>query len=288
MLLLHGTGGSGAGFLSDSFGGELFGAGQPLDTAHWFIIVPDGIGHGKSSKPSDGLRGKFPRYGYADMVEAQHRLLTEGLGIGHLRLLVGTSMGGMHAWMWAGRHPGFMDAVLPIACLPAQVAGRNRMERRLIVDAIRNDPQWNEGNYVKQPQGVVTALRVISISAGSVRQMFRQAPTQEESDRLLDRMVQQRMKTADANDLLYAWDASHDYDPGPGLANITAFVFAVNFADDERNPPQLGIMEREFARLPKGKFLLIPASDRTQGHASLADAALWKVTLVELLQQSGH
>jgi len=288
VLLLHGTGGSGAGFLSDSFGGELFGAGQPLDASRWFIVVPDAIGHGKSSKPSDGLRAKFPRYGYADMIEAQYRLMTQGLGIEHLRLLVGTSMGGMHAWMWAGRYPGFMDAVLPIACLPAQVAGRNRMERRLIVDAIRNDPEWNDGNYDRQPQGVVTALRIISISAGSVEQMFRKAPTQEGSDRLLDRMVEQRMKTADANDLLYAWDASRDYDPGPGLANIRASLLAVNFADDERNPPQLGIMEREFARLPQGRFVLIPASDRTQGHASLADAALWKEYLVELLARSGY
>ena len=289
VLLLHGTGGSGAGFLSDSFGGELFGAGQALDATRWYVIVPDAIGHGKSAKPRDGLRAKFPRYTYADMVEAQYRLLTQGLGIDHLRLLVGTSMGGMHAWMWAGTHAAFMDAVMPIACLPAPVSGRNRMERRMIVEAIRNDPEWKGGEYERQPvAGMTTALRLISISAGSVRHMALQAPTQDASDQLLDRMVAQRMKGADANDLLYAWDASRDYDPGPGIANIRASVLAVNFADDERNPPQLGIMEREFARLPQGKFVLVPASERTNGHASLGDAALWKHYVVELLERSNR
>ena len=288
VLLLHGTGGRGAGFLTDAFAGELFGSGQPLDAARWFIIVPDNIGHGRSSKPSDGLRARFPHYGYTDMVEAQHRLITEGLGVDHLRLIAGVSMGGMHAWMWAGKHPDFMDAVLPIACLPAPVAGRNRMERRLIVDAIRNDPEWKGGDYDRQPQGLVTALRMIAISAGSTKQLYLQAPTQEGTDRLLDRMVQQRMQNADANDLLYAWDASRDYDPAPGLPNIRAVVTAVNFEDDERNPPQLGILEKEVARVPNGRFVLIPASDRTRGHASLADATLWKDYLVELLARSAH
>ena len=259
VLLLHGTGGRGAGFLTDAFAGELFGRGQPLDAARWFIIVPDNIGHGRSSKPSDGLRAKFPHYGYADMVEAQRRLVTEGLGVEHLRLIVGTSMGCMHAWMWGGKHPGFMDALLPIACLPAQISGRNRMERRLIVDAIRNDPEWMGGDYDRQPQGLVTALRMIAISAGSTRQLYLQAPTQEGTDRLLDRMVQQRMQNADANDLLYAWDASRDYDPAHDLENIRIPVTAVNFEDDERNPPGLGIMEREIARVPQGRFVLIPA-----------------------------
>ena len=288
VLLLHGTGGRGGGFLTDAFAGELFGSGQPLDAGRWFIIVPDNIGHGRSSKPSDGQRAKFPHYGYADMVEAQHRLLTEGLGVDHLRLIVGTSMGCMHAWMWGGRHPDFMDALLPIACLPAQISGRNRMERRLIVDAIRNDPEWKHGDYDRQPQGLVTALRMIAISAGSTKQLYLQAPTQEGTDRLLDRMVQQRMQNADANDLLYAWDASRDYDPLPDLGNIRAPVMAVNFEDDERNPPELGILEREIARVPQGRFVLIPASDRTRGHASLADAALWKNYLVELLARSAH
>jgi homoserine O-acetyltransferase len=286
VLLLHGTGGRGAGFLTDAFAGELFGSGQPLDASRWFIIVPDNLGHGGSSKPSDGLRASFPRYGYADMVEAQYRLVTEGLGVDHLRLVIGTSMGGMHAWMWAVGHPGFMDAVLPIASLPVQVSGRNRMERRLIIDAIRNDPEWKGGNYEKQPQGLVIALRMIAISAGSTRQLYLEAPTQEATDRLLDRMVQQRMHTADANDLLYAWDASRDYDPAPGLERITAPLVAVNFADDERNPPALGILEREMARVPNGQFVLVPASDRTRGHASLANAVLWKGYLVDLLARS--
>ena len=282
VLLLHGTGGRSNGFLTPSFAGELFGSGQPLDATRWFIIVPDNIGHGGSSKPSDGLRAKFPHYGYHDMVEAQHRLL-ERLGVEHLRLIIGTSMGCMHAWMWAGGHPQSMDALLPIACLPAPIAGRNRMERRLIVDAIRNDPEWQAGDYARQPQGLVTALRMIAISAGSTRQLYLQAPTVEASDRLLDRMVQQRIQTADANDLLYAWDASRDYDPRENLAHIVAQVTAVNFADDERNPPQLQVMEREIARVPHGRYVLIPASDRTRGHASLGDATLWKQYLVELL-----
>ena len=286
VLLLHGTGGRGAGFLTDRFAGELFGAGQPLDANRWFIIVPDSIGHGESSKPSDGLRAKFPHYGYADMVEAQRRLVAQGLGVEHLRLIVGTSMGCMHAWLWAETYPDFMDALLPIACLPAQIAGRNRMERRLIVDAIRNDPQWQGGDYDSQPQGLLTALRMIAIGSGSTRQFYLQAPTLEATDRLLDRMVQQRLAQADANDLLYAWDASRDYDPGPGLERIRAQVLAINFADDQRNPPELGVLEREIARLPRGRFALIPASERTRGHASLADAALWKDYLVELLARS--
>ena len=288
VLLLHGTNGSGAGFLTEGFAGELFGDGQPLDARRWFIIIPDSVGHGKSSKPSDGLRAKFPHYGYADMVAAQRLLLVEGLNVDHLRLIVGTSMGGMHAWMWAGSYPDFMDAVLPVACLPAQISGRNRMERKLIVDAIRNDPQWQGGDYGKQPQGLVTALGMVAISAGSTKRVYEEAPTQEATNRLLDRMVEQRMKTADANDVLYAWDASRDYDPGPALARITAPVTAVNFEDDQRNPPELGILEREMARVRNGKFILVPASDRTHGHASLADAALWKEYVVELLRRSGR
>ena len=285
VLLLHGTGGRGAGFLTDAFAGELFGNGQPLDASRWFIIVPDNLGHGGSSKPSDGLRAKFPRYGYADMVQAQRRLVTEGLGLDHLRLVVGISMGGMHAWMWAVQHADFMDAVVPVASLPVQVSGRNRMERRLIVDAIRNDPEWNGGNYDRQPQALVTALRMIAISAGSARQLYLEAPTQEATDRLLDRMVEQRMHNADANDLLYAWDASRDYDPQPGLRRVQAQLVAVNFADDERNPPALGILEREIANVPNGRFVLVAASERTRGHSSAANASLWKDVLTELLRQ---
>ena len=283
VLLLHGTGGRGAGFLTEAFAGELFGAGQPLDASRWFIIVPDNVGHGGSSKPSDSLRAKFPHYGYIDMIEAQHRLLAEGLQIDHLRLIVGVSMGGMHAWMWTQRHPQFMDAALPLVCLPVQISGRNRMERRLIVDAIRNDPEWKGGDYDRQPQGLVTALRMIAISAGSTKRLYQEAPTQQATDRLLDRMVQQRMRTSDANDLLYAWDASRDYDPAAGLESIRAEVTAVNFEDDERNPVQLGVMEREIKRVARGKYVLVPASERTRGHGSANDATLWTEYLVELL-----
>lgn len=286
VLLLHGTGGSGNGFLTDTFADELFGKGQPLDATRWYVVVPDSVGHGRSSRPSEGLRAKFPHYGYVDMVEAQYRLVTAGLGIERLRAVVGTSMGCMHAWQWATAHPDSMDAVMPIACFPTQVAGRNRMERRAIVDAIRNDPEWNGGDYEKQPQGLTTALRLIAMSAGSVKQLYAQAPTQEAADRLLDRMVEQRMKNADANDLLYAWDASRDYDPEAKLPDVCATVLAVNFADDERNTATLGIMERTIVRVPHGKFVLVPESDRTRGHASLNNAALWKDYLVELLTRT--
>jgi homoserine O-acetyltransferase len=197
-------------------------------------------------------------------------------------------MGGMHAWMWAENHPEFMDAVLPLVCLPAQISGRNRMERRLIVDAIRNDPEWKGGDYDKQPQGLVTALRMVVISAGSTKQLYLEAPTQEATDRLFDRMVQQRMQNTDANDLLYAWDASRDYDPAPGLQNIRAAVTAVNFEDDERNPPELGIMESGIRRVARGQYVLVPAGARTRGHVSAADATLWKDYLMELLARSAH
>jgi homoserine O-acetyltransferase/O-succinyltransferase len=288
VLLLHGTNGQGQNFLAESFAGELFGHGQPLDASRWFIIVPDSIGHGKSSKPSDGLRAKFPHYAYADMVEAQYRLVKEALGVDHLRLIVGTSMGGMHAWLWAEKYPRFMDAVLPIACLPVQIAGRNRMERRLIVDTIRSDPEWQGGEYERQPQSLVGVLRIVVMSGGSTHRFHREAPTQAGTDALLDRLVQQRIRNADANDVLYAWDASRDYDPEPDLGRIGVPVTAVNFEDDERNPPRLGVMERVIVRVPQGRYVLVPASERTRGHASLSDAVLWKADLEELLARSAR
>ena len=286
VLLLHGTNGRAANFLTEGLAGELFRAGQPLDANRWFLIAPDSIGHGGSSKPSDGLRAKFPHYGYRDMVAAQHRLLTEILGIDRLRLVLGTSMGGMHGWLWAEAHPGFMDAMLPLACLPAQISGRNRMERRLIVDAIRNDPEWRGGDYQSQPQSLATALRMILISGGSAKQYYVEAPTLEATDRLLDQRVRQRMQNADANDLLYAWDASWDYDPAPDLQHILAAVTAVNFEDDARNPPELGVLEREIKRVPGGLAVTIPANERTRGHVSFQDATLWKEYLVDLLKRS--
>lgn len=286
VLLLHGTNGQGANFLTEGIAGELFGAGQTLDASRWFLIVPDNIGHGGSSKPSDGLRAKFPRYGYHDMVAGQYRLLTEVLGIDHLRLILGTSMGGMHGWLWAGAYPDFMDAMLPMVCLPVQISGRNRMERRLIVDAIRNDPEWRGGDYQAQPQSLATALRMTVITGGSAKQYYVEAPTLEATDRLLDRRVRQRMQNADANDLLYAWEASWDYDPAPDLERIRAAVTAVNFEDDARNPPELGILEREIRRVPGGQAVTIPAGERTRGHVSFHDATLWKEYLAALLRRS--
>lgn len=286
VLVLHGTNGQGANFLTEGFAGELFGAGQPLDAGRWFVIVPDNIGHGGSSKPSDGLRAKFPRYGYRDMVAAQHRLLTDILGIDHLRLVLGTSMGGMHGWMWAEDHPEFMDAMLPLVSLPVQISGRNRMERRLIIDAIRNDPEWRGGDYEAQPQSLATALKMILITGGSARQYYVEAPTLEATDRLLDQRVRQRLQQADANDLLYAWEASWDYDPAPDLERIRAAVTAINFEDDARNPPELGILEREIKRVPGGLAVTLPAHERTRGHVSFQDATLWKEYLVELLKRS--
>ncbi len=244
VLVLHGTTGRGANFLTEGFAGTLFGPGQPLDATRYFIILPDSIGNGQSSKPSDGLRARFPRYNYDDMLVSQYRLLNEKLGVNHLRLILGVSMGGMHAWLWGQRYPDFMDAILPMVCLPTQISGRNRMQRRLVIDAIRNDPEWNGGNYVKPPQGFATALKMALIAASSARQLQLDAPTLESTDRLLDGYVAKRLAENDANDFLYAWEASRSYDPGPGLDRIRAPVFAINFADDEINPPELGVMER--------------------------------------------
>lgn len=286
VLLLHGTNGQGSNFLVEGFADELFNPGQPLDANRWYVIVPDSLGHGRSTKPSDGLRGKFPRYGYRDMVNAQYRLLTEVLGVDHVRLIVGTSMGGMHGWMWAEAFPDFMDAMLPLACLPSQISGRNRMERRLIVDAIRSDPQWKGGDYEAQPPSLATALKMIQITGGSALRYYEEAPTLEATDRLLDQRVQARLQSTDANDLLYAWDASWDYDPSTELEGIRAAVTAVNFADDSRNPPELGIFERDVRRVPRGRAVTVPAGARTRGHASFYDATLWKEYLVELLDRS--
>ena len=287
VLVLHGTGGSGASLMTDGFAGGLFGREQTLDATRYFIIIPDNIGHGQSSKPSDGLRARFPRYGYRDMLRAQ-RALIDTLGVDHLRLVLGTSMGGMHGWMWAVEYPDFMDAMLPLVCLPTQVSGRNRMERSLMVDAIRNDPEWNGGNYTKPPPGLYTALKMAFITGSSAKQLHQRAPGSASTDRLLAEWVAQRIETTDANDFLYAWDASGDYDPAPGLKHIRAQVTAVNFADDSRNPPELGILEKELARVPGGFAVTIPAGPRTRGHISFMDASLWMPYLQELLARSAR
>ena len=284
VLIGHGTTGTGAQFSSGAFAGELFGPGQPLDASRFFIIMPDAIGHGASSKPSDGLRARFPRYGYADMIDAQYRLLTEHLGVHHLRLVMGTSMGGMHSWVWGQRYPDFMDALLPLASLPTQISGRNRAWRRVLIDAIRNDPEWRGGNYTAQPQSMRTAAQMLWLVSSNPVLRQRAAATLARTDSVLDAYV--RAYRGDANDVLYAVEASHDYDPAPGLEKISAPLMAVNFADDLINPPELGILEREIARLKNACAITVPASDRTAGHGTHTLAAVWKDYLVELLRAS--
>jgi homoserine O-acetyltransferase len=286
VLIMHGTTGSGAQFIRPEFAGELFGKDQPLDATKFFIVLPDGIGHGKSSKPSDGMHAKFPRYGYIDMVEAQYRLLTEGLGVNHARLVMGTSMGGMHTWLWGESHPEFMDALMPLASLPTQMSGRNRAWRRIIIDAIRNDPAWNGGEYKTQPPSLRTAAEMLWFMSSNPVLRQKEAPTLAKTDEVLDKFVEQIVKADDANDVLYALEASHDYDPGSSLEKIRAPLLAINSADDLINPPELGILEREIKRVPHGRAMVIPLSDKTRGHGSHTIAALWKDELVQLLKDS--
>jgi homoserine O-acetyltransferase len=288
VLIMHGTTGSGAQFVPrPEFADQLFGKGQPLDATKFFIILPDGIGHGKSGKPSDGLHAKFPHYGYLDMVEAQYRLLTEGLGVNHARLLMGTSMGGMLTWLWGELHPDFMDALMPLASLPTQISGRNRAWRRVIIDAIRNDPAWDAGEYKTQPPSLRTAAEMLWFMSSNPVLRQKDAPTLAKTDEVLDKFVEQIVKTDDANDVLYALEASHDYDPGPNLEKIRAPLLAINSADDLINPPELGILEREIKRVPHGRAIVIPLSDKTRGHGSHTVAALWKDELVKLLKETG-
>jgi homoserine O-acetyltransferase len=287
VLIMHGTGGTGGQFSGRNFAGELFGPGQPLDAAKYYIILPDDIGHGRSSKPSDGLRAKFPRYGYVDMVEAEYRLVTEGLGINHLRLVMGTSMGGMHTWLWGSRYPDFMDALMPLASLPTQIAGRNRAWRRVVIDAIRHDPEWKNGEYTTQPQSLRTAAQMLWLVGSNPILRQAQAPTLADADRVLDEYVKNYLRTGDANDILYALEASRDYDPGPGLEKIKAPLVAVNSADDIINPPELQILEREIKRISRGRAVILPLSQRTSGHGTHTLAALWKQHLEALLRESG-
>jgi homoserine O-acetyltransferase len=286
VLVLHGTTGSSAQFLRPDFAGELFGAGQFLDAAKYFIVIVDNVGHGQSSKPSDGLRAEFPKYGYRDMVTAQYRMLTEGLGVNHLRLVIGTSMGGMHAWLWGEMYPDFADALMPLASLPAQISGRNRVWRRIAIDAIRNDPAWQGGRYTAQPGGLRVAAGMLALVGSNPVLRQRESPTLAAADRWFTDYVDSYVRTADANDVLYALEASWDYDPGPGLDRITAPLLAVNFADDLVNPPELGILEREIPRVAKGRAVVIPFGDATRGHGSHTIAPLWKHLLGELLAAS--
>ena len=284
VLLLHGTGGSGANFLTPALGGELFGAGQPLDASKYFIILPDAIGAGKSGKPSDGLRSKFPRYNYDDMVEAQYRLVTEGLGLRHLRLVLGNSMGGMHTWQWGEKYPEFMDALVPMASQPTPMASRNWMLRRMMIEIIRSDPEWNDGNYTTQPRSLRLARTFFSIAtSGGTLGYQKRAPTREAADRFVDERLAEPLAT-DANDVIYQYDASRDYDPSGSLERIAAALLAINSADDERNPPETGITERALKRVKNGRLYLIPASEDTRGHGTTGMAKLWKQRLYEFLQ----
>jgi homoserine O-acetyltransferase len=283
VLILHGTGGAASGFLNDRFAGELFGPGQPLDAAHHYLILPDALGAGKSSKPSDGLRTRFPHYTYDDIVAAQYRLVKEHLGIAHLRLIVGNSAGGMQTWIWGETYPDFMDALVPLASQPVAMSGRNWMMRRMLIDDIRNDPEWNDGNYTRQPAGFQRARVYFGLAtSGGSQALYRVAPTREKADALIAQRFAQP-PADDANDILYAFEASRDYDPAPRLETITASVLAVNSADDERNPPELGVMEREIRRLRHGRYVLIPAGPDTAGHGTTGFAKFWKDNLTELL-----
>ena len=284
VLIMHGTTQSGAAMLSPAFAGELFGSGQPLDAARYFIILPDAIGHGKSSKPSDGLRTGFPKYNYEDIVVAQYRLLTEHLGVGHLRLAIGNSMGGMETWIFAQKYPGFMDVAVPMASLPSEMSSRNWMLRRLIIDSIRNDPEWMNGNYTKQPRSAQFASVFYGLATnGGNQALYKVAPTREQSDKLLNQRLGAPF-AADANDTLYQWDSSRDYNPSAGLERIQAMLLAINSADDERNPPEIGVLDREIKRVKNGRALLIPGSDQTAGHGTTAQAKFWKKELADLLQ----
>ena len=287
VLILHGTGGSGRQFLTPTFAGVLFGPGQLLDATRYFIILPDNVGHGDSSKPSDGLHMRFPHYEYDDMIELQYRLLTQGLGVNHLRQVMGTSMGGMHTWLWAEQHPDFMDAAMPLASQPIEIAGRNRMMRRMIMDAIRNSPDWNNGEYTQQPHGLAAALDVLLIMGSSPLQMQKQAPTREKADDFLENYISAHSKTTDANDMLYYVDASRNYNPERQLDKITAPLTAVNSADDQINSPELKIIDADIQQVKRGKYVLLPITEATRGHGTHSLPAIWENYLRELLERSG-
>jgi homoserine O-acetyltransferase len=289
VLILHGTGGSGQQFLAPYFANELFNPGQILDASRYYLILVDGIGHGKSSKPSDGLRAHFPEYDYDDMVALQHALLTDGLKVDHLRLIFGTSMGCMHSFVWGETYPDFMDALMPMACLPVQLGGRNRVWRKMVMDGIRTDPEWKNGDYTTQPpQGIRIALDFLIMAGSAPIPMQKSLPTRDDADKWLDKYFHDRSSGIDANDFLYQVNASRNYDPSPNLEKITVPMMWMNSADDFINPPDLGIAEREVKRLKNGKFILIPASEQTHGHGTHTFAAIWKQYMAEILEKSAH
>jgi len=289
VLILHGTGGTGGQFLRPIFAGVLFGQGQLLDATKYFIILPDNIGHGKSSKPSDGMHAHFPQYQYADMVALQHELLEKGLGVNHLRLILGTSMGCMHSWIWAETYVDQADAVMPLACLPVQIAARNRLWRKMVIDGIRLDPDWKNGDYTTQPRAALQiGADFLLIAGGAPLHLQQDLPTRDATDKYLDESIKRMTTTLDANDFLYAVSASRDYDPSSKLDTIKAPVMFINSADDFINPPELGIAEREIKKVKNGKFILLPASDQTFGHSTHTHAAVWQQYLKQLLEESQH
>ncbi len=290
VIVMHGTGGGGRGFTSASFGGILFKPGGLLDGATHYIIMPDDVGHGKSSKPSDGLHQKFPKYTYEDMVRLEYKLVTEGLGVNHMRLVMGTSMGAMHTWMWGYMYPDFMDALMPLASAPVEIGGRNRMLRKMVIDSIRNDPDFHGGEYTKPLSGMFGAEFALFVMTSSPLQLLKQAPTREQADASFERRFngEARDRWPDPNDMLYQYECSRDYNPQPHLEEIRAPLYAVNSADDQVNPPELGILEREIKRVKRGRYILIPISDQTRGHGTHSLPAIWGNYLAELLQESEH
>jgi homoserine O-acetyltransferase len=284
VLVLHGSGGSAASMLTPAFAGELFGAGQPLDASKYYIIIPDGIGHGKSSKPSDGMKTAFPRYDYGDMVDAQYRLVTEGLGVKHLRLVIGNSMGGMQTWLWGEKYPQAMDALVPMAAQPTEMAARNWMLRRMMLETIRNDPDYNGGNYTTQPRMMKYAINAYGIATGGGTLAYQAlTPTAAKADKMVDERLATPV-TADANDFVYQWESSHDYNAAPALQQIEATLLAINSADDERNPPETGVTDAALKQVKNGRIYLIPASTETRGHLTTGNAKFYKQPLQELLQ----
>jgi len=289
VLILHGTGGTGKQFLQPQFAGELFGQGQLLDVNRYFIILPDNLGHGGSSKPSDGMRAHFPQYDYDDMIAAQHEMLEKGLGVNHLRLILGTSMGCMHSWVWGETYPDFMDALMPLACQPVQIAGRNRVWRKMVMDGIRSDPEWKNGDYKTEPRAALEIATDFLLIAGSTAlPMQKTLSTRDAADTYLENYRKRTTQTLDANDLLYAVNSSRNYDPSLSLEKIIVPVMYINSADDFINPPELGIAEEQIKRVKRGRFVLIPASEKTHGHGTHTWAIFWKQYLKELLDESSH
>ncbi|HEX3531783.1 MAG TPA: alpha/beta fold hydrolase [Thermoanaerobaculia bacterium] len=286
VLILHGTSGDGTGFLKEQFAGQLFGPGQLLDTSRYFVILPDNVGHGKSSRPSDGLHMRFPKYNYDDMVRAQHDMLTQCLQVNHLRLVMGTSMGGMHSWVWGYTYPDFMDALMPLASLPVEIAGRNRMLRKMAIDSITSDPEWKQGEYKEQPRGLAGAIHVMIFMTSSPLQWQKEAPTRDKAEAFLDAQMKRWTAMLDANDLLYQLDASRDYNPLPHLGEIRAPLYAVNSADDQVNPPELKILDEAIHQVARGRYILLPITHETRGHGTHSLPAIWGKYLEDLLAAS--